>query len=119
MKEIDYLADLMYDIFNYRPSTHIVDGFRVKEEEDGYTFEIVLPGVSKDDMELSLKSDGELILSLKLKVDSIFYKAGEKIFTLAKDIDPDTLTSSIKDGILTIKAKKVKENKKEIKIDIG
>lgn len=106
---------------NVRPSR---TGFMVQEEreplvevyEEGDEVIIVaeVPGVSKEDINLTV-SDRELEISVDTPKRK-YYKRVE----LPKDVDPNTIKASYRNGILEVKVKKVgeeKEKKKRIKIE--
>jgi HSP20 family protein len=106
---------------NVRPSK---TGFMVQEEreplvevyEEGDEVIIVaeVPGVNKEDIELTVSGR-----ELEISVDTPKRKYYKRV-ELPKDVDPDTIKASYRNGILEVKVKKLpeeKEKKKRIKIE--
>jgi HSP20 family molecular chaperone IbpA len=115
---IDFLAALLEDLGLYTSEKKtIYRGFKVKEGKDSYTYELVLPGLSRDDVELMVKTREGYILNVNVKKDSVFYEKGERELALPKDIDSENISSILKDGVLTITFKKIEATKRDIKID--
>lgn len=111
------LNDLCYEgKVDYSPN--------IQKTEDSYIFEYPIIGVDKENISVEIE---EQILVIKTNVENDttdytkhgFEKTGkiEKKFSLKRmDIDFEDITSSMKNGILTVIFKKKIPNKKEIKI---
>ncbi len=92
------------------------------KEKDVFTIEIDLPGVKKEDIELTLDGDiltvtAERKLSHDIKEDDYYlmessYGKFVRSFTLADDIDRDSINAEYKDGRLIITFEKVPEKKR-------
>ncbi|MGB9726991.1 MAG: archaeal heat shock protein Hsp20 [Nitrososphaeria archaeon] len=76
---------------------HVVDVF---ERSDEVRIIAELPGLSEDNIKLELEED-----VLKIKVDDV--RSYSKIIRLPSKVDPKTLKSTYKNGILEISIKKV------------
>lgn len=96
----------------------------VRETEDSYTISSLIPGYSKESISVEV-DNGVLTISAKgteKPKDLIYSEINnnrdiKRSFLLADDVDPDSITASSKDGILTLDIKKI-ESKKPQKIKI-
>lgn len=108
----------------YRPSyTPPVDIF---ETPDAVTLLADMPGVGRDDLDISLEKD---VLTIRGRVteespkdaELVYaeYRIGdyERSFTVSADIDRDTISAEIKNGVLTLTLPK-QERAKPRKITI-
>tara|TARA_R110000751_G_scaffold100607_1_gene194574 strand:+ start:127 stop:504 length:378 start_codon:yes stop_codon:yes gene_type:complete len=83
------------------------------EEDDKYYFELELPGFDKKEIDVSIR-DGELKVSACNKKEK---RERSKRIILPKDINPDTISAELKNGMLKISIEKqVKESVKRIKV---
>ena len=83
----------------------------VNEDDENYSFEVDLPGFTKNDIKVDLKQNN---LILTAKNDS---RERNKTVTLPQDIDGDKISASLKNGVLNITIpKKVKGDCKRIKV---
>ena len=92
------------------------------KERDIFTIEIDLPGVKKEDIELTLDGDiltvtAERKMSEEVKEEDYYlmessYGKFVRSFTLADDIDRESIDAEYKDGRLIIKFEKVPEKKR-------
>ncbi|HKJ34903.1 MAG TPA: Hsp20/alpha crystallin family protein [Balneolales bacterium] len=98
----------------------------ISENETGYQIEVAVPGIKKEDINISIKDD-ILIISgeRKWKEDNerkyhrIESGYGEftRELTLSDDIDKDSIEASYADGILTLSLlKKKQQESKQIEI---
>ena len=84
-----------------------------KEEDDKYCFEVELPGFDKKDVDISIL-EGELKVSACNKEEK---RERFKKIILPKDINSDSISAELKNGILKISIdKQVKELVKRIKV---
>ncbi len=95
------------------------------ETENEVVAEIDIPGVEKDDIEVSISED-----SVKIKAEKSEEKEEEKQgvyrqersfsgfyreFPLSKQVDPDNAEAEYQEGVLKIKLPKVEKDEEEIK----
>jgi HSP20 family protein len=91
------------------------------EDRDNLVVKAELPGMKKDDIEISLHQ-GSLIISGERKVESEegegessrserFFGRFQRALELPKPVDATKVTASYKDGILTVKLPKTEESK--------
>jgi HSP20 family molecular chaperone IbpA len=90
----------------------VSDRVSYKTTEDGLVISFLVPGYSKNDLNLSLQENVLIVESNKEK------QSQEKLsmsFVLSENIDADSITSKCENGILTVVAKFVKpESKRRI-----
>ncbi len=102
----------------------------VYESKDAFTVKVELPGMKKEDIDVSLHN-GSLSISGERKSDTKhedaeFYRA-ERFFgrfqrtvTLPAPVAPDKVKAQYKDGILTVTLAKTEEAKpKQIDVSVG
>jgi len=98
---------------------------RIGEDRDKFTINMELPGVSKEDVKLSVENNvlsvtGEKKQATKtedtnLIVNEIFYGQFNRNFNISKDIKVDAIDASFNDGVLNITLPKVEEAKPVVK----
>jgi HSP20 family protein len=100
------------------------------EDKDHLTVRVELPGVKKDDIDISLH-DGTLSISGERKTEEQFKDAEvhrterfvgrfQRTITLPSPVAADKVTAQYKDGILTITLPKTEEAKpKQIDVQVG
>lgn len=99
----DELIDTMWGSYHTQ--------LNVNEDDENYSFEVDLPGFTKNDIKVDLKQNN---LILTAKNDS---RERNKTVTLPQDIDGDKISASLKNGVLNITIpKKVKGDCKRIKV---
>ena len=119
MKELEYLSQRMRKFADEFPETLSFEfgkGFEPKIDvyREGTEIHVVaeLPGMSKSDVQLSYV-DGVLLLKGRKEApeqkEDVSILRGERSFgefkreiPLGKDIDPESMTASMSDGVLTV-----------------
>lgn len=105
----------------WKPSTDI------SELDNGYEVRTELPGVSKDDVSISVK-DNLLTITGEKHQDSDETKnyrrkenrfgSFERVFYLPPKVEPDSINAEFRDGVLTLSIPKPEDAKpREIQID--
>jgi HSP20 family protein len=114
------LFDPLYDplrAFGHRVADWLKPASAASSNDDAYTISIELPGVSEDDVELSL-SDGSLTIRGEKKTEQekkgdtwYFserqYGAFSRTFQLPADADGSKASANMKDGVLQISIPKL------------
>lgn len=89
----------------------------VMEDEKSYKIEVAAPGMTKDDFQVSLADDDHLTISLEKKDEStddnkkylrreFSYSKFQQTVALPEDVDKETITASVVDGVLSIDMQK-------------
>lgn len=102
--------------------------FEVRETKDSYVFRADLPGVNKDDLDISivgnrLQVSGKREAEEEAREDTYFayersYGSFTRTFTLPDVADTEHISSSFKDGVLTLVVPKTAESRPR-RIQIG
>jgi HSP20 family protein len=93
----------------------------VQEDKDNYSVRVELPGLKRENMEVSLH-DGALIISGERKVETVsegtevhrqerYYGKFQRVLTLAAAVTADKVAAQYKDGVLTVTLPKAEEAK--------
>lgn len=102
-------ADLLnYDVYETAMKTNIY------ENDNGYLFEISLPGFDKKDISINLENK---ILTIKAKRDENF--SIKRSFIIDYKVIEDKISASYENGILRITVPNLVEEKKNINIAIA
>ena len=100
----------------------------VQEDKDNYVFRAELPGLKREDIDVSLQ-DGVLVISGERKAEKVeegvevhrqerHYGKFQRALTLPTPVAADKITAQYKDGVLTVTLPKVEEAKPK-KIDVS
>ena len=89
--------------------------YRWNETDDSYTLDIVMPGLTKKDIDLTFK-DGTLTIKCKKEVsdsDSQFYgvKTEQSFRNFPRGVNADKVSAEMKEGILCVVLPKKEPNK--------
>ena len=89
--------------------------YRWNETDDSYTLDIVMPGLTKKDIDLTFK-DGTLTIKCKKEVsdsDSQFYgvKTDQSFRNFPRGVNAEKVSAEMKEGILYIVLPKKEPNK--------
>jgi HSP20 family protein len=103
--------------------------FEIKETRDAYQFKADLPGVADEDLEIALAGN-RLTVSGRREAEQVSddsdrfyayertYGSFSRSFTLPEEIDPESVTASLDNGVLTIMLPKKPEAQPR-KISVG
>lgn len=92
------------------PTVNMID------EEKDYKVEVAAPGMTKEDFQIKLDNDNNLIIALEKKTQNeerqkknhkylrreFSYSKFQQAFTLPDDVEKDKITAKMNDGVLTI-----------------
>lgn len=103
------------------PMTAWAPALDVNEDKDSFSVRVELPGMKREDIEVSLQ-DGALIISGERKVEKVqedttvhrqerFYGKFSRIMTLPAAVTGEKVKAQYKDGILTVTLPKAEEAK--------
>lgn len=98
---------------------------RISEDRDNFHIDMELPGLTKEDVKLSVENNVLTITGTKknekkteetnLIVNEIYYGEFTRNFNLSNDIKVDAIDAEFTNGILNIKLPKVEEAKPVVK----
>jgi HSP20 family protein len=102
----------------------------VQEDKDNFVIRTELPGLKREDIEVSLQ-DGTLVISGERKVEKVeegvevhrqerYYGKFQRVLTLPAPVTADKVKAQYKDGILTVTLPKTEEAKpKQIDVSVN
>lgn len=120
------LSNIFDEVFNSVGSamTLSTPAVNIIRDENAYTLQMAIPGISKEDVSISIDND-QLIISGSVKdtdKETKFtrrefnYGSFKRSFTLSEDIDVDSIKASHENGILSITLAFYTEEQKADKI---
>lgn len=129
----NWLPSVFNDLFDnndWIERTHAITSpaVNVIERENEYSVEIAAPGMTKDDFNVHLDEEGNLVISLEKKVNNeekenghylrreFSYSQFRQVMILPDDVDRDKISAHVENGVLTVDLlKKSQEATKEAK----
>ena len=106
----------------------------VKENDKAYIVELAAPGMKKDDFNVHINDEGNLIIKMEQKEDKkeedkntrylrreFSYSKFEQTLILPDDVQKDQISAKVENGVLTVQLPKVVEEKVKVsrQIEIG
>ena len=106
----------------------------VKESDKAYTVELAAPGMKKEDFNVHINDEGNLVVKLESKQDhkeedkntrylrrEFSYSKYEQTLILPDDVKKDAISAKVENGVLTVELPKVVEEKVKLsrKLDIA
>lgn len=117
----DWLPSLFNDFFDdsfpvFTPAKQFASpAVNVIENEKDFEIEVAAPGMNKEDLNVQVSNEGELLITLEKKNDKedkkgkknylrreFSYSAYRQAFTLPDDIEADKITAQMTNGVLHI-----------------
>ncbi len=119
----DFLNDNWVSVPKFSGTTPAIN---VTENEQNYEIEVAAPGMCKEDFNISLTKDGDIVIAMEKKSDNkeeekdkkylrreFSYSKYEQCLTLQDNADKENISASMSNGILDIKIPKLTEEEKE------
>ena len=132
--DFDWLNNWFDDNFFNTPvmaqTTTTAPAFNVKEDNKQYVMEVAVPGLKKDQVNMSIDKDGYLTLSIENKNEQkdeskkehylrreFSYTSYRQSYALPDNVDADKIEANVADGVLKVVLPKVekKEEKEDVK----
>lgn len=88
---------------------------KLKSDDENYKVIIAIPGLTKEDIKISIK-DGILSVSfdgLEKNSDLLFVEKFKKTYTIPEDVDEKTINAKVDNGVLSIMLPKGKKKTSE------
>ena len=123
-----FYSDLMPKVNQTAPAIN------VKESDNAYTVELAAPGMKKEDFNVHVNDEGNLVVKLESKQEhkeedkntrylrrEFSYSKFEQPLILPDDVKKDAISAKVENGVLTVELPKVVEEKVKLsrKIDIA
>lgn len=136
--DFDWLNNWFDDNFFNTPvmaqTTTTAPAVNVKEDNKQYVMEVAVPGLKKEQVNMSIDKDGYLTLSIENKNEQkdenkkehylrreFSYTSYRQSYALPDNVDADKIEANVADGVLKVVLPKVekKEEKEDVKhIDV-
>lgn len=123
-----FYSDLMPKVNQTAPAIN------VKESDKAYTVELAAPGMKKEDFNVHINDEGNLVVKLESKQEhkeedkntrylrrEFSYSKFEQTLILPDDVKKDAISAKVDNGVLTVELPKIVEEKVKVsrKIDIA
>ena len=131
----DFMPTLFNELMNWNDTTYSTPRMNIMETKDNYKLELCIPGLTKEDVKLSIDAEGNLVVEMvketknEKKNEEMRYLRHEfsvehfrQTVMLPEDIHKEQISAKVENGILDIVIPKVtgEEKKKAVQtIEIG
>lgn len=127
----DLMNDDFRDMFNtaWMPKMSVTaPAINVKENKNEYDIELAAPGTTKEDFNVNLDNDGNLVIKMEHKNDKkdenkkehylrreFSYSNYEQALTLPDDVNRDGIKANVENGVLHVTLPRTAKAEKETK----
>ena len=131
----DFMPTLFNELMNWNDTTYSTPRMNIMETKENYKLELCIPGLTKDDVKLSIDTEGNLVVEMtketknEKKNEEMRYLRHEfsvehfrQTVMLPEDIHKEQISAKVENGILDIVIPKVtvEEKKQTVQtIEIG
>ena len=137
MRNSAWLPTVFNDLFDteFMPKANCTaPASNVKENDKAYTVELAAPGMKKEDFNVHINDDGNLIIKMEQKQEQkeedksvrylrreFSYSKYEQTLILPDDVEKSKISAKVEHGVLTVELPKVEETKVKVarQITIG
>ena len=118
-------SDLMPKVNQTAPAIN------VKESDKAYTVELAAPGMKKEDFNVHINDEGNLVVKLESKQEhkeedkntrylrrEFSYSKFEQTLILPDDVKKDAISAKVDNGVLTVELPKIVEEKVKVSRNI-
>ena len=131
----DFMPTLFNELMNWNDTNYSTPRMNIMETKDNYKLELCIPGLTKDDVKLSIDTEGNLVVEMTKEIknekknEEMRYLRHEfsvehfrQTVMLPEDIHKEQISAKVENGILDIVIPKVtvEEKKQAVQtIEIG
>ena len=135
MYKNSWLPEVFNDFFynNNMPKTNpTAPAINVLENENEYIVELAAPGLRKEDFDISINNDGDLVIKMEKKNEvkdekahylrrEFAYSKYEQTLILPDDVNKDEVGARMSDGVLNITLPKLNKTVQKVarQIEVG
>jgi HSP20 family protein len=137
MMRSNWIPTVFNDLFDtdFMPKANCTaPAINVKESDKAYTVELAAPGMKKEDFNVHINDEGNLIIKMEQKQETkdedksvrylrreFSYSKYEQTLILPDDVKKDAITAKVENGVLTVELPKLVEEKVKVsrQITIG
>ena len=121
----NWLDNAFDDFFDTRALSRMnatAPAVNVKESDKVYTMEVAVPGIKKEFCRVTINNDGDLELAIENKFEhkeenknehflrrEFSYGNYQQTYTLPENVDKDSISAKVENGVLTITMPKLAE----------
>ena len=122
----DFMPTLFNELMNWNDTTYSTPRMNIMETKDNYKLELCIPGLTKDDVKLSIDTEGNLVVEMtketknEKKNEEMRYLRHEfsvehfrQTVMLPEDIHKEQISAKVENGILDIVIPKVTVDEKK------
>ena len=132
-----WLPSVFNDLFDtdFMPKANATaPAINVKDSDKGYTVELAAPGMTKEDFNVHINDEGNLIIKMEKKQENkeedksarylrreFSYTKFEQTLILPDDVKKEDIAARVENGVLTVELPKLVEEKVKVsrQIEIG
>ena len=136
MRTNNWIPSVFNDLFDvdFVPKANCTaPAINVKESDEAYTVELAAPGMKKEDFNVHINDEGNLIIKMEQKNEKkedkntrylrreFSYSKFEQTLILPDDVRKDAISAKVEHGVLTVELPKLIEEKVKVsrQIDIA
>lgn len=136
MRTNNWIPSVFNDLFDvdFIPKANCTaPAINVKESDEAYTVELAAPGMKKEDFNVHINDEGNLIIKMEQKNEKkedkntrylrreFSYSKFEQTLILPDDVRKDAISAKVEHGVLTVELPKLIEEKVKVsrQIDIA
>ena len=137
MRTNSWIPSVFADLFDteYMPKANCTaPAINVKESDKAYTVELAAPGMKKEDFNVHINDEGNLIIKMEQKQEhkdedknmrylrrEFSYSKFEQTLILPDDVKKEDIKARVENGVLTVELPKIAEEKVKLsrQIDIA
>ena len=137
MRTNSWIPTVFNDLFDteFMPKCNATaPAINVKESDKAYTVELAAPGMKKEDFNVHINDEGNLVVKLESKQEhkegdkntrylrrEFSYSKYEQTLILPDDVKKDGISAKVENGVLTVELPKMAEEKVKVsrQIDIA
>ena len=137
MRANSWIPTVFNDLFNteFMPkASATAPAINVKENDKAYTVEVAAPGLKKEDFNVHINDEGNLLIKMEKKEEKqdedksarylrreFSYSKFEQTLILPDDVEKDQIKARVEHGVLTVELPKHEEQKVKVsrQIEIG
>lgn len=125
----NWLPDFFNDFFDGNPLSRFsgnTPAMNVMEDDNAYCLELAAPGMCKDDFNVHISKDGNLVIEMEKKCENkeckkdkkylrkeFSYSKFHQTLLLPENAERDNVEAHVKDGVLHVRIPKMPSNKEE------
>ena len=137
MRTNNWIPAVFNDLFDtdFLPKTNCTaPAINVKESDKAYTVELAAPGMKKEDFNVHINDEGNLVVKMESKTEKkdedkntrylrreFSYSKFEQTLILPDDVKKEDISAHVDNGVLTVELPKIIEEKVKVsrQIDIA